>query len=71
MNINERVKKHREALRMAGLRPVQIWVPDTRRPDFDEECRRQSRLAAKADQRDREMEQLMDDALEDLEGWTE
>ena len=27
-----------------GLRPVQIWVPDTRRPDFKEECRRQSRL---------------------------
>lgn len=34
---------------MAGLRPVQIWVPDTRRPDFAEECRRQSRLVAQAD----------------------
>ena len=29
-----RVKKRRDALRMAGLRPVQIWVPDTSRPDF-------------------------------------
>ncbi|WP_300087498.1 antitoxin MazE-like protein [uncultured Nitrosomonas sp.] len=27
--VNARVKKHRDALRMAGLRPVQIWVPDT------------------------------------------
>ena len=39
-----RVQKHREALRKSGLRPVQIWVPDTRRPGFAEECRRQSQL---------------------------
>jgi hypothetical protein len=30
----ERVRKHRESLRAQGLRPVQIWVPDTRRPQF-------------------------------------
>ena len=30
--------------REAGLRPVQLWVPDTRDPEFAEECRRQSRL---------------------------
>jgi hypothetical protein len=24
------------------MRPVQIWVPDVRRPGFAEECRRQS-----------------------------
>jgi len=40
----ERVQKHRNALRAAGLRPIQIWVPDTRRPGFAEECRRQSLL---------------------------
>lgn len=39
-----RVQKHRDKLRAAGLRPLQIWVPDTRRPGFAEECRRQSRL---------------------------
>lgn len=71
MNINERVKKHRQALRMAGLRPVQIWVPDTRRPDFAEECRRQSRIAAKADLSDQEMEQFMDEVIQDLDGWTD
>jgi hypothetical protein len=38
----ERVQKRRAALRVAGLRPVLIWVPDTRRADFAEECRRQS-----------------------------
>jgi hypothetical protein len=41
---NERVRMRREALRSAGLRPVQIWVPDTRRPGFAEEARRQSLL---------------------------
>ncbi|MBU2823093.1 antitoxin MazE family protein, partial [Acidithiobacillus ferrooxidans] len=24
-HVNTRVQKHRDALRMAGLRPVQIW----------------------------------------------
>ena len=28
-------------MRAAGLRPVQIWVPDTRAPGFAEEMRRQ------------------------------
>lgn len=41
-DIAQRVQKHRNALRAAGLRPVQIWVPDTRRAGFAEECRRQS-----------------------------
>lgn len=70
-HVNERVRKHREALRLAGLRPVQIWVPDTRRPDFAEECRRQSRLAAQTDRSDADMLHLLDDALADLDGWTE
>ena len=26
----KRVHKHRNALRAAGLRPIQIWVPDVR-----------------------------------------
>jgi len=69
--VNSRVQKHRDALRMAGLRPVQIWVPDTRRPNFAEECRRQSRLAAQADVADTDMQQFMDEALMDVAGWTE
>ena len=38
----ERVQKYRQTLRASGLRPVQIWLPDTRQPGFSEECRRQS-----------------------------
>ena len=41
-HVNARVQKHRDAMPMAGLRQVQIWVPETRRPDFAQECRRQS-----------------------------
>ena len=44
MSRAERVERRRAKLRAAGLRPVQIWVPDTRAPGFAEECRRQSRL---------------------------
>ena len=71
-HVNSRVQKHRDALRMAGLRPVQIWVPDTRRPNFAEECRRQSRLAAEADKADTDMQHFMNEALADLlDGWME
>lgn len=44
MSRAERVERRRARLRVAGLRPVQIWVPDTRAPGFAEECARQSRL---------------------------
>ena len=65
--ISERVRKRRDALRAAGLRPVQIWVPDTRRPGFADECRRQSRLVAQADEHDRELGAFLDAGLADLE----
>ena len=70
-SVADRVNKHRMGLRASGLRPVQIWVTDTRRPGFAEECRRQSRLVAEADRTDTEMQHFMDDALADLDGWTE
>jgi len=68
--VAERVQKRRTALRMAGLRPVQIWVPDTRRPDFAAECHRQSKLAAQADLADVDMMEFMDAVLADVDGWT-
>ena len=70
-HVNARVQKHRDALRQAGLRPVQLWVPDTRRPDFAEECQRQSLLVAQADSTDKDLLPLMDAALADLDGWTD
>jgi len=63
----ERVQKHRAALRAAGLRPVQIWVPDTRRPGFAEECRRQS-LALRGDKLEQETLDWLA-AAADTSGW--
>ena len=40
-----KVRAHRARLRAQGLRPIQIWVPDTRAPGFAEEARRQCHLA--------------------------
>jgi len=45
-DVAKRVQKHRDGLRAAGLRPLQIWVPDTRRRGFAAECRRQSKALA-------------------------
>jgi hypothetical protein len=56
---------------MAGLRPVQIWVPDTRRPDFAAECRRQCLLVAQSDASDVDLPHELDAALNDIDGWTE
>ena len=62
-----RVQKHRAALRESGLRPVQIWVPDTRRPGFAEECRRQS-LLLQGDAHEQETTEWLEVAA-DREGW--
>jgi hypothetical protein len=62
-----RVQKHRAALRESGLRPVQIWVPDTRRPGFAEECRRQS-LLLHGDKLEQKTAEWLE-AAADREGW--
>lgn len=64
-----RVQKRRDAMRAAGLRPIQIWVPDTRLPTFAEECRRQSLLIANGP-REVEMQEWLE-AVADTDGWTE
>ena len=45
LDTRHRMRAHRARLRAAGLRPVQIWMPDVRLPRFAEEARRQSLLA--------------------------
>ena len=67
MGVSQRVEQHRERLRAQGLRPVQIWVPDSRKDGFAEECQRQSRML-----QDDPLEQETDDWLEqaaDSDGW--
>jgi hypothetical protein len=38
---NNKLVRHRERMRAAGLRPVQFWVPDTRAPEFVAQLRLQ------------------------------
>lgn len=66
-SVSQRVQKHRDGLRAAGLRPVQIWVPDTRRNDFAKECLRQSRLLA-GDPLESETADWLQ-TVADTEGW--
>jgi Protein of unknown function (DUF3018) len=61
--IAERVKRRRDALRRSGLRPIQIWAPDSRRRGFAAECRRQSELVAEADRNDPGLAEFLDAAL--------
>ena len=39
---SEKMRDYSSRLRAAGLRPLQIWVPDTSAAGFAEEARRQS-----------------------------
>lgn len=45
-SVRKRVHEHRRRLRAQGLRPVQIWVPDVRSPEFADEAHRQSAAVA-------------------------
>ena len=59
----DRVRAYRERLRKQGLRPIQLWVPDTRSPDFAAEAHRQSLLAARS--RHAEADQAFVDSISD------
>jgi hypothetical protein len=60
-----RVRAHRQRLREQGLRPIQIWVPDVRSPQFAEQAHRQS--LALATSRHETDDQAFIDALADDE----
>ena len=55
----EKVKAHRARLRQQGLRPIQIWVPDMRSPEFAAEAHRQA-LAVAESSYEREDQQFID-----------
>jgi len=66
-SVRERVRRYRKSMVAAGMRPMQLWVPDTRRPGFAEECRRQSRML-RDDPQERELLDFIE-AATDTEGW--
>ena len=42
----DKVRNHRKRLRAQGLRPIQLWVPDTRAAGFRATARRQAEAVA-------------------------
>ncbi len=64
------VELYRARMRKAGLRLVQLWVPDTRAPGFVAECLRQSRAAAANKRLENEVLDWIA-ASHDTEGWSE
>lgn len=46
--MRDRVSEHRARLRAQGMRPIQIWVPDVRSPQFGAEAHRQSEAVAQS-----------------------
>ena len=65
MAARDKVRRHRARLREQGLRPLQVWVPDTRAPGFPEEARRQALAVAVS--RHAEADQAFIDAVSEID----
>lgn len=63
----ERARKHREKLRAQGLRPIQMWVLDTRNPAVVAEIKRQCVLLRDDPQEKRILEEI--EAVTDFSDW--
>jgi hypothetical protein len=62
----KRVRKHRDKMKAAGLKPVTIWVPDVNAPEFKAQVAREiAAINASAD------EKVILDELSgiEIEGW--
>ena len=60
----DKARTYRQRMRARGLRPIQIWVPDTRTPAFRDAAHRQS-LAVAQSRFERE-DQAFIDAISEL-----
>ena len=68
LSTSEKTTRYREKLRAQGLRPVQIWVPDTRSKTLAEEVRRQSLRVSRKDES--ELMDELDTTAAQTEDWT-
>ncbi|HWK62352.1 MAG TPA: antitoxin MazE family protein [Eoetvoesiella sp.] len=64
----EKVTRHRARLRASGMRPIQLWVPDTRASDYIDRIKRQC-LALHNDPAERDVLAFTEAAADDTEGW--
>ena len=63
LSTREKVRAYRERMRARGLRPIQIWVPDTRTEAFRMEAHSQSFAVARSAQARRDQDFI--DAVSD------
>ena len=68
---NQRGRQDRDVLREPGLRPIQLWVPDTRPSSFVAKAKQQSKLVNQADAGDSTLDAFIDTAFADLESLDE
>lgn len=64
----EKVARHRDRLRASGMRPIQLWVPDTRTSEYVSRIQRQCR-ALQNDQAELDVLLFTEAAASDTEGW--
>ncbi|MFM8767909.1 MAG: antitoxin MazE-like protein [Rubrivivax sp.] len=64
----DKMTRHRQRLRAAGLRPVQFWVADTREPAFTARLRAQC-LQLQGDAAEADAARFAEAAAELVEGW--
>ncbi len=48
LTATERVRSYRKRMRNNGMRPIQIWVPDVRSPEFSAQAHTQSAAVARS-----------------------
>ncbi len=59
-----RMTSYRARLRASGLRPVQIWLPDTRSADFARQCAEQAAAIAAGGKAEEELQAFVDAAAD-------
>lgn len=64
----DKVIRHRDRLRASGMRPIQLWVPDTRSSEYAARIERQC-LALRNDRAEVDVLAFSEAAAADIEGW--
>jgi hypothetical protein len=63
----QRVRRHRDKMKAAGLKPVTIWVPDVTSQAFQDDIRQQCRSLTNDPHEQAVLAEI--DALADCDGW--
>ena len=67
LNSAHKMRQYRDRLKAAGLRPIQLWVPDIRSPKIIDEVRKQSIRVSSDSQEPRIMDFV--ESVMDHDGW--